>query len=203
MSKAIKDYNSIDWNSFLVYDTTSETGIRWKEDRMAGDKMKIFAARKGDSAGSIQYNSKTKYTYCVVPHKGSLWFIPRVIWIMNYGYLSNDLVIDHIDGDTLNNKLSNLRAVSQRYNNRNTSKRKDNNSGTCGVYFTTAKRSKGGIFTYATASWYNLDGTRQCKHFPTHYLGLLPAFMEAVVYRNTKLTELNSNGAGYTEHHGQ
>ena len=46
-----------------------------------------------------------------------------------------NIVIDHIDGNPLNNRLSNLRICSQNDNNKNASIRKDNTSGYKGVYF--------------------------------------------------------------------
>lgn len=43
------------------------------------------------------------------------------------------LVVDHINGDPRDNRLENLRAISQRDNNRNTRKRRSNKSGHKGV----------------------------------------------------------------------
>lgn len=45
------------------------------------------------------------------------------------------MITDHIDGDTLNNRKSNLRDATYQDNNRNASLRKDNKSGCPGVSF--------------------------------------------------------------------
>jgi len=45
----------------------------------------------------------------------------RVLWAMHYGaWPDNDLMIDHIDGDVMNNKISNLRLATNQENQRNT-----------------------------------------------------------------------------------
>ena len=199
MSRAIKDYNSIKWGDLFVYDETSKpTCLRWKEDRMAGKLMQIFAARKGATAGSLHTDMKKNYSSCTVPHNGTNWFVGRVIWIMHNGSLPADLVIDHVDGDTSNNKISNLRAVNQVLNNRNAARRKDNATGVPGVTFTTTDNGK---YTYVTSSWYAEPNKSTCKHFSVLKLGLMPAFAAACAHREMKMKELNANGSGYTERH--
>jgi len=49
-------------------------------------------------------------------------------------------VVDHIDRNSENNRLDNLRWYSQSDNNRNTNVRKDNKSGHKGVYWMEAKQ---------------------------------------------------------------
>lgn len=202
MSKAIKDYNSVDWKSLFTYDPSVPTGLRWKADRMAGRWLKIKAATAGSPAGNV-HKGAPKYKACTVPHSGTNWFTARIIWIIHNGELSNDLVVDHIDGNTLNNDLANLRVVNQVLNNRNASKRKDNVSGTVGVHFTEAKDNKGGKYLYATSTWYSSANKSKNKHFSVSKLGLLPAFAEAVKFRKGKIDELNAQGFGYTNDHGQ
>ena len=53
-------------------------------------------------------------------------------WALYYGEWPSG-VIDHIDHDKTNNRISNLRVVSQAENNKNSSKRLDNSSGVTGV----------------------------------------------------------------------
>lgn len=56
----------------------------------------------------------------------------RIAWLHYYGSWPNDQ-IDHIDGDRANNRISNLRAVSQAENNRNMKRFCTNTSGLVGV----------------------------------------------------------------------
>lgn len=203
MSRATKDYNSVDWNSLFIYDPEVPTGLRWKTDRMAGRWMKIYAARAGEVAGNVHTDKDKNYTTCTVPYNGSNWFAARVIWILHNGHLKEDDVVDHIDGNTLNNSVNNLRAVKQAINNRNASKRKDNNSGICGVHFTTANNHRGGVYTYVTSTSYSSNGKRLSKHFSVAKYGLLPAFSMACEHRNDRIGTLNTAGAGYTVDHGE
>jgi len=52
---------------------------------------------------------------------------------MFYGYMPVEC--DHIDGDTLNNNIGNLRSVSSTGNSRNQRKKDNNTSGFTGVYY--------------------------------------------------------------------
>lgn len=56
----------------------------------------------------------------------------RVIWAIAHGYWPD--VIDHIDGDTTNNRLRNLRNVDTATNAVNTARPSNNTSGHVGVY---------------------------------------------------------------------
>ena len=60
--------------------------------------------------------------------------VHRVIWSMMRGPIPDGKVIDHIDGNRFNNRLSNLRLVSKATNNRNQRRRTDNTSGITGVW---------------------------------------------------------------------
>jgi hypothetical protein len=63
--------------------------------------------------------------------------VSRVIWKYVYGVDAQD-VIDHIDGNPLNNRLSNLREATTSQSIQNTRLRKDNISGYKGVSKTTS-----------------------------------------------------------------
>jgi hypothetical protein len=58
----------------------------------------------------------------------------RVAWVVHYGKWPEDQ-IDHINGNRSDNRIENLREVSNSGNQRNKSARSDNKSGYCGVYW--------------------------------------------------------------------
>lgn len=67
----------------------------------------------GTEAGTIHKN----YRYVKVDQKK--YAVHRVIWKLAYGNIPDDMQIDHIDGDGLNNKLDNLRLVTNQQNQLN------------------------------------------------------------------------------------
>lgn len=63
----------------------------------------------------------------------------RVAWLLHYGEWPAG-VVDHIDGDPSNNKIENLRIVTQQQNVWNSKKRYNNTSGTTGVLWRKKER---------------------------------------------------------------
>ena len=74
----------------------------------------IFSKKTGKEIGFIRSDG---YKYISFSHKSKLK-IHRIIWCL-YGdtELSEHLVINHKDGNKLNNSIDNLEQVSQAYNN--------------------------------------------------------------------------------------
>ena len=62
------------------------------------------------------------------------YLVHRIIWLFHYGYLPEN-TIDHINRNTFDNRLSNLREVSQMCNQRNRKLNKNNTSTVKGVYW--------------------------------------------------------------------
>lgn len=84
-------------------------------------------AKAGQVAGGLGPTG-----YLRVRVNGVYHSVHRVVWAMTYGQWP-DHDIDHIDGNPLNNKPSNLRKSTQALNMRNTARRSDNTSGVKGV----------------------------------------------------------------------
>lgn len=78
--------------------------------------------------------------YSYVTYSGEKFVEHRLIWIMHNGDIPIGLEIDHIDGNRLNNSLSNLRLVTRMENQKNKAMPSRNSSGVCGVSWN--KRSK-------------------------------------------------------------
>lgn len=59
----------------------------------------------------------------------------RIIWTLVFGFIPEDMQIDHIDADSTNNRISNLRLANASQNGANTRIRKRNTTGCKGVSF--------------------------------------------------------------------
>lgn len=185
----IKDYNTIEWNKILYYDTTSPTCLRWGIDIYSGNGYNTRRVGAGDVAG---YNHRQHY---ILRYQGAMYQLHRIIWILHYGSIENNLRIDHIDGNGLNNLVNNLRLVSPKLNNRNRRMQTNNKSGVSGVRL---HNSGCGYI----AQWVNTDGKTQSKYFSISSFGEQLAFEMACNYRKNILEELKQKGEGYTDRHG-
>jgi len=93
----------------------------------------------GDEAGTTN-----KRGYKIVVLNKKHYRIHKIIWFIHYGDWPE--TIDHIDGNTSNNRIENLRKVSLAQNAMNRKIAKNNTSGITGVYFcSTWKRWKAEI----------------------------------------------------------
>jgi hypothetical protein len=95
--------------------------LYWK--KITGNRVSV-----GDEAGSLQGDGYLKV--CLL---GKKYAVHRIIYAMHNQL--NPEVVDHIDGNRLNNKIDNLRACTKTQNNTNTSIRKHNTSGCKNVSF--------------------------------------------------------------------
>ena len=78
--------------------------------------------------------SKRQYlATCAGSKNGSKEYAHRLVWLYHHGFMPK--MIDHIDGDTKNNRIENLRECSNAQNQYNSKRRIDNSSGYRGVYF--------------------------------------------------------------------
>lgn len=177
--------------SVLRYDENSKTGLSWNVNYFVGNPRVILRASIGQDAGSLNQNGyyrvKYKNLYFGTNH--------RLIWMFHNGLITPDKIIDHLDGNKLNNVISNLRLCSSASNARNATKYKRNTSGVTGVSLHAGR--------YWKAQWYDLSGKLCCKYFSINKLGNEAAFALACGYRGNVIKELNIDGAGYTERHGK
>jgi HNH endonuclease/AP2 domain len=86
----------------------------------------------GKRVGTITSKSVNRQ-YVVVWAMSKLWTAHRLIFLWHHGFFPK--IIDHIDQNSLNNRIENLRAVTKSENSQNSNKRKTNTSGYKGVYW--------------------------------------------------------------------
>lgn len=95
------------FNDYLSY----EDGLlKWKVNR---GRVKV-----GDTAGTPM-TTEWGHTYLKVRCCGEQYLVHRVIWQMFNGEIPEKMVIDHIDGNTMNNKIENLRLCTNTQNAQN------------------------------------------------------------------------------------
>ncbi|HEJ8266517.1 TPA: HNH endonuclease [Klebsiella oxytoca] len=114
--------------NFFSYDET--TGILYC-------KSPFGSKSPGDTLGV-----KTDTGYLRVFFNGKNIRVHRIIWVLKYGEIPSTLVVDHIDGDKLNNRITNLRLCTQNQNTRNRRIHSNNAAGLKGVYFNDSPRNR-------------------------------------------------------------
>lgn len=109
-----------------LLDYNPETGIfTHKKVRSGVPIVGVRAGSIGSSRGE-RYESISVY--------GKLYKAHRLAWMYIHGSMpSKD--IDHINGNTLDNRIVNLRNVSKSVNCKNKTKMKNNKTGVTGVYW--------------------------------------------------------------------
>ena len=118
----------------LSYDPESGL-LTWRKREWVDSRGRSRAFKFGGKvAGSVRSDGKA-----VVGIHGALHLAHRVIWKMVHGEEPD--CVDHINGDCSDNRLENLRNVSQAENNRNVARRSDNTSGVGGVSYQADRRA--------------------------------------------------------------
>jgi hypothetical protein len=184
MCKIKVDYNDKLIEDLYYYDPSSPSGLRHKIDNKS--KNPTQKRYKNDPAGCIRKN--TKSTIWVVKINGVALVAHRVVWKLVHGIISDSMVIDHLDGNQLNNSIENLRLVTQAVNNRNHKKQINNDSGETGV------RLEGNRWR---VQWNDpITGSQKSKSFNISKYGN-SAFDLAVEFRR------NIISTNYTSRHGK
>lgn len=140
-------------------------------------------------SGYFDYHKKDNNYRCKITLCNRGYRRSRLIWVFFFGDIPKGMIIDHIDGDTLNDQIENLRLVSNQINSWNKGKYKNNKSGVTGVYKYVYKR-KGKKYDYWIAETKDDNGKKKAHYHRD--------FFEAVCTR--KSWEINH--PHITENHG-
>lgn len=132
--------------------------------------------------------------YIRISRNNKIIYMHRWIWEQLIGPIPAGMQIDHINGIRTDNRLSNLRLVSQAEQMKNTSIKSHNTSGVTGVNLWMNKAWRA-ILKY---------GSKEKRAtFSIAKYGNNEAFRLACVAREQMLLDANSQGAGFTPRHGK
>lgn len=182
------------WKEFY-YDETSKSCLRWAENRYTGSPKRLLVSANTE-AGSLVHNA-----YYETSLNGVSLRVHRVVWEIHNGPIPEGLIIDHKDGNGLNNNISNLRLATYAQNAKNSKKRSHNTSGWTGVA-KCKKVASGKEYWYYTALWVDINGKQQKANYSIEKLGESTAFLLAFSHRQGAMEDLHKQNAGYTERHG-
>ena len=172
----------IDLHALFEYNEDSPSGLIWRTGRWKSRPAGRKAQRKNGNPHNYQIQTR-KQTLCV----------HRVIWELFNGPIPFGMVIDHMDGNPWNNKITNLRMVTPKTNTQNARKRKDNTTGVTGVCFV----------IMAGLRYVQAKVADDCKRFRIDQFGEELAFQMAVKWRESRLNLLNLQGENFSERHGR
>lgn len=118
--------------------------------------------------------------YLFVSINGKQYRLHRLAWLYVYGKHPN--IIDHINGDRLDNRISNLRDVNHQQNHMNRKRSSRNSSGVTGVYLNKGK---------------DIWCAQMKFNGKTYHLGSSKSFFEAICMRKSEERRL-----GFSHNHG-
>lgn len=165
------------FNKWFEVSTSSPTGLVYRKDN-ADNKFTNKKAKR--TVGFLITKPCGRPAGWRITLKKKVYGAHRIIWLLTYGEISSDLVIDHIDRNPLNNNIDNLRLVSYQVNSRNCSMHHNSKTGTKGIQIRFVYNVK-----YYTTTWHQ-NGKLQSKYFNVNILGEETAKQLAIEYRELK-----------------
>lgn len=184
----------VNFNEVFTYDETSKSFLRWNTDIFTRKECLSPRIFKGTEVGNLDPSG-----YWRTEYKGRKYQLHRIVYEMFHGSIPEGLLVDHIDGNKGNNRLSNLRVVSSHVNMRNQKKHKRNSTGVTGVSYE-ARKDRSPSFR---AHYVDFQGAIHRKTFTVSVHGYEGAFTNACKWRENQLELLNAHGASYSERHGK
>ena len=186
----------MNWENIFYYDETSPTCLKWKHTRR-NPKFNNVTVLKDTNAGCLRFFKDGKPKNSAVNISSRSYYIQRIIFEMqNCCTIPEGYVIDHIDGNPHNNRISNLRMVTYQGNAHNVRKTTRNTSGITGVsYCSIRKRWR--------AIWRDIENKQTSRSFAVDKYGETLAKQMAINARNEAILQVIEDGGAYTERHGK
>lgn len=136
-----KDMDFDLFDEWFYIDKTSPSGLRLKKKHKNNKTTQI-----GDVVGTKVKSSTGKY-YWRVKVGPTAYFAHRVVFLLAHGHIDNELVINHIDGNGLNNSICNLEQTTHSMNSYKKLIRSDNKTSHNGLSFTKYKGVIDGVLS--------------------------------------------------------
>jgi len=182
----------MDFSTIFYYDINSPSFLSWAQERRSAKNNSWVAKKVGDFAGTFD-----KTGYWKTSLNGKSFLVHRIVWQLFNGDIADGMVIDHIDRDSTNNKIENLRMVTTSVNSRNSSMYSTNSTGITGVtYWEPINRPP------RYSAFWREDGKLRTKSFSVAKYGKDLALQLATEYRKSMIEKLNEQGAKYSTTHG-
>lgn len=192
------DYDNFDWNVHFKLDKESPSGLVWNRETysLGGNKLETWIGKPAGALRDVKNGSNKAWKIAFVLNgKIKHFSVHRIIAVLS-GMKVNGLVIDHINGISADNRIENLRAVTQAVNSRNCKPQHNSPYGVSGVGSQTDRFGN----TYFIARVV-INGKRVQKNFPVKLLGVMEAYRQALVARQQMINHVNEKGAGYSDRH--
>jgi hypothetical protein len=112
-----------------------EDNFDYKDGKVFWKKRKAKCIQIGNEAGHLWSSRKDGVKHWIVKLDGRRLKRSRIVWVMHFGEIQPGIEIDHIDRETLNDRVENLRQATRSENCINRGMQKNNTSGLRGVRF--------------------------------------------------------------------
>lgn len=187
-----------EWQKVFTY---KDGRLYWKGDRYSGNSLNKKYSCDGDEIFHAEDKDGYYRTKFLAYNGSKNPMVHRVIYEFHNGKIPDGMSIDHINGNIQDNRIENLRCVTNAVNSRNVGISDRNQTGVLGVRYR-ERENLGGSYI---AFWSDECGTFKDKSFSCSKYGEEKAFELAVEYRKKVIEKLNGvyGSQGYHENHGK